>query len=313
MNNLILIYGQDSYRMREKLREMVSNLKAQHKGLLIKELDLNIGTPRELSAMFSQNSLFGQKKLFIIRNAFANDKLFEYFDSLTVRPDHFLRISVIIYEEGEPQNTDKLFKFLQKYGNIHRYSLLEGRPLIKWIEKETQKLGGIIEKPAASYLAGCFGSNTWALSSQIKKFIAFKKGKTITLKDIKDFVRQEASAVIFQALDALSDGKRAKALQHLAVHLARGESPFYLLGMLSYQIRNMLLAKKITEGRLSFKESGLHPYVFKKLALSARRFSEQDLKKALRKIFEMDRDIKTGKVEPDLALELLIVELMGSN
>ncbi len=54
------------------------------------------------------------------------------------------------------------------------------------------------------------------------------------------------------------------------------------------------------------KRSGLHPFVVRKSYDQSRQFSLSDLKKIYQKIFQIDFDVKTGKVEPEMALDLLI-------
>lgn len=306
MSPLIFIYGQDTYRMQAKLRELTDNLKARYKELLIKEIDLARVAPNEFSEELRQGSLFGQPILFIVRNAFAGP--YYSIDTLSGSFGNHSETRVVIYEEGEPKENG-LFKLLTKYADLYYYPFLTGKDLIDWIEQEAEKFGGSITRQAAGYLADCFGPDTWVLSSQIRKLIAFKKGAAITIKDAANFVRPEANAVIFQTLDAIAEGKKAKALEQLAAYLVKGESPFYLLTMLAYQVRNILLAKEILASKLSIKESGLHPYVFKKLTAFAYRFSAEELKKAHRKIFEIDRDVKAGRIGSELALELLVAEM----
>ena len=60
------------------------------------------------------------------------------------------------------------------------------------------------------------------------------------------------------------------------------------------------------------KETKLHPYVVKKSHAQAQRFSLSELKKIYQKIFEVDLNIKTGKIDPQIALDLLIAELQFS-
>jgi DNA polymerase III delta subunit len=57
------------------------------------------------------------------------------------------------------------------------------------------------------------------------------------------------------------------------------------------------------------KKTQLNPFVVKKSYQQAQRFNLQELKKIYRKIFQADLDIKTGKTEPETALDLFIAEI----
>ena len=52
-----------------------------------------------------------------------------------------------------------------------------------------------------------------------------------------------------------------------------------------------------------------HPYVIKKTIQQARSFSLSELKKIYQKIFQVDLGIKTGKIEPETALDLFVAEI----
>jgi DNA polymerase-3 subunit delta len=53
----------------------------------------------------------------------------------------------------------------------------------------------------------------------------------------------------------------------------------------------------------------MHPFVVEKTLFQARKFQLEELKKIYQKIFQVDLDIKTGKVDPETALDLLIAEI----
>ena len=53
----------------------------------------------------------------------------------------------------------------------------------------------------------------------------------------------------------------------------------------------------------------MHPYVIQKSTQQTRKFNFEELKKIYQKIFQVDLDIKTGKIEPETAIDLLIAEI----
>ena len=57
------------------------------------------------------------------------------------------------------------------------------------------------------------------------------------------------------------------------------------------------------------KETKLNPFVVKKGYWLAQRFSIQEIKKIYQKLFLVDLDIKTGKLNPEIALQNLIIDL----
>ncbi len=57
------------------------------------------------------------------------------------------------------------------------------------------------------------------------------------------------------------------------------------------------------------KKSNLHPFIVRKSYEQAQKFTIEQLKKIYQRIFQVDSAIKTGKIAPDVALDLLITEI----
>ncbi len=108
----------------------------------------------------------------------------------------------------------------------------------------------------------------------------------------------------------MAENKKALALDLIHKHLEKGDAPLYLLTMINFQFRNLLEIKDLIEKYVPYydilKQSSLHPFIVKKSYQQAQRFTFQQLKKIYQKIFEVDLGIKTGKIEPETALDLLI-------
>jgi DNA polymerase-3 subunit delta len=83
--------------------------------------------------------------------------------------------------------------------------------------------------------------------------------------------------------------------------------------MIAYQFRNLLIIKELQDAKkpyaLVVKKSGLHPFVAQKSYYLCNQFSFEKLKKIYLKIFQIDSDIKTGKIESETALDLLLAEI----
>ena len=117
---------------------------------------------------------------------------------------------------------------------------------------------------------------------------------------------------IFKTIDALASKNKKLALSLLHKHLDNGDFPLYLLSMIAYQFRNLLTIKELqsTQSYATIaKKSGLHPFVVQKSYYLCNQFSVEQLKKIYQRIFQVDLDIKTGKIEAETALDLLLAEI----
>ena len=89
-------------------------------------------------------------------------------------------------------------------------------------------------------------------------------------------------------------------------HLEKGDSPFYILAMINFQLRNIALVKDLIQRQRPLVKIGLRPFLLQKTIYFARKFSFQEIKKIYQKMFELDLKVKAGQIKPDVALDLLV-------
>lgn len=311
---IIFLYGKDTYRAREKLNEIVGHYKKIHKsGLNLKYLDFSQGDSfAGLKDEVRQASMFKEKKLLVIFNSFSNA---EFREKFLEKAKDFLKSEdlILFYEEEKANKIDPFFKFLKKYAKCQEFEPLENRGLRNWIKKEFEKHKAEIEPGGLEKLIEYVGNDLWRLSNEIKKLASFRgKGKVMP-EDVEILVRSKIETDIFRTIDALAEKNKKLALELLHKHLEKGDSPLYLLKMINYQFRNLLVVKELVEKQKTYgnilKKAGLHPFVFRKTFFQSQRFDFGELKKIYRKIFQADLNIKTGRIQPGTALDLLIAEI----
>jgi len=299
---IIFLHGPDTYRLREKLKEIVASYqKVHHSGLNLKYFGGQKLSYREFEDEFRQTPMFQEKKLFVLQNIFSNQ---EFKNSFLENSEKFLKSNniILIQEEGEINSKDPLFNFLKKNVKTQEFQLLQGQKLKNWVKKEFGKYSTEIEPRGVEILVNFVGNNLWQLSNEIRKLVAFKKNKKITTKDVEILVKPKIETDIFRTIDAIALKDKRKALTLLHKHLEKGDSHLYLLAMIGFQFRNLLAIK-------SGARPNLHPYAIRKTIQQAKAFSLEELKKIYRKLFEADLKIKTGQLDPETALDVLITEL----
>ena len=312
---IIFLYGEDTYRLRQKLGEIIEEYKKINKsGLSLKHFDCqdfkNAFT--DFRNENNQTAMFKEKKLLIVTNIFTNSDLKEKF----LKELKYFKDSddiILIYEEKKVNGRDSLFKFLKKNAKCQSFDLLGGQKLKNWAKKEFEIYGKKVSPEIIDILVVSVGNDLWRLSNEIRKLVSFKKEGAIKKEDIKNLIRAKIETDIFETIDAIAQKNKKMAIDLLHKHLEKGDSPLYLLSMINFQFRNLLIIKELVEKRNTYnailRKSNLHPFVVKKSYFQSQKFSFEELKKIYRKIFQVDLEIKTGKIEPEVALDMLIAEI----
>ncbi len=207
----------------------------------------------------------------------------------------------------------KIYKRIEKNGQVVQFAQLKGRELTEWIRRTAGKLGKSVELAAAAGLVTAVGNNLRQLHNELEKLTCYSEGSVITAADVEIMVSKTAELSIFDLVDAVGERNYSKAIKLAREMVFLGEPVIRILYMVARQCRLLLQAKSLLETGVSAKETAglmqVHPYVAQKCIGQARNFTSGELKSALEKILDSDASIKGGKQEAELALELLIIAL----
>ena len=321
---IILLYGACTYRLNQKLNEIKKLYQQKHKNSLdLKCFDdkASSGTSgqkiiaiEDLKNDFQQSSMFKGKKLFIVKGMFDNKKLKEEFlENVKI----FLESEdiILLFQEGKIPSSGALLKFLKRSKNVKicEFKPLEAEKLRSWTRRQFKDSRVDIEPEALKKLIDFVGNNLWRMSNEIKKIISFKGKGSVSIQDIETLIEPKIDADIFKTIDAIALRDKKQALKLIREHLEKGDYPLLILSMINFQFRNIVIIKDMMEKNIPYgdilRKTKLHPFVVRKSCNLARKFSKEELKKIYQDIFKVDFNIKTGKIEPQTALDILIAQI----
>jgi len=310
---IYFIYGEDSYRAKRKLEEIISGYKKVHKsGLNLIYIDAEEKGFKDFYSNLKITSMFSEKKLIILKKVLGVEKFQEDFLE-NIKTLDGIKDIIIIYEDCPPDERTKFFKALQKYAKCQEFNYLQPAMLKKWVAQEFSKNKVKINPDALDLLVNFVGGDLWKMANEISKLSSYKEDSIVKKGDVELLVKPNIENDIFKTIDALVSENKKLALSLLHKHLDDGDHPLKLLSMITYQFRTLLVIKELQERREPYavvtKKSGLHPFVVQKNYRLCSQFSFEQLKKIYRKIFQIDLDIKTGKIEVETALDLLLAEI----
>ena len=188
-----------------------------------------------------------------------------------------------------------------------------GGMMVKWIQDHVKAQGGQITTQAAVALANQIGDDTRLASQELVKLLTYVNyARPVDIDDVEHLTPLTARIGDFELVNAIRDRDARKA-QALLLRSLKDDDPLRILQSIVYQTRVLLLAREIIDERGAindFPKSLKIGYYPAKLALeSASRYSMRFLETIYHRLLEIDESIKTGQMEPELALELLVVEL----
>jgi DNA polymerase-3 subunit delta len=183
-----------------------------------------------------------------------------------------------------------------------------------WILKEAKRQGGRFTPPAAAALADLVGTDTGQARQEITKLLTYVDGqRAVGVEDVQELAAPGGQADVFAMVDSMALGDAPKALRQLG-RLLEEQDIHSLFGMIVRQFRLLILTKEAVMEGIRGPEAlaqrlSIHPKVAGKMLVQAQHYSLTDLEGIYHRLHEIDKMIKTGQIDPDIAIQTFVAEL----
>lgn len=324
---LIFFYGEDNYRLKsavKKIKEKFISASLGDTNLSI--IDGKTAEYNNINRQIMAMPFLSKTRLVIIENLISEGKK-EVQEKIVEMLSSIPKTTVLLFVESKPDKRTALFKKLIKAEKVQEFLPLDEVKIKLWIKKDVENRGGAIESDAVQMLFEYVGNDLWRMANEIDKLTAYchsdrreespanagnanklrdaslSAQHDIRTNDIELLVTSQVESDIFKMIDAIGNKNLKVALRENQKLLQNGQNELYILSMIVYQYRNLLIVKDSIERR---ERVAMHPYVYQKTLAQARNFSFEDLKKDYQTLLNFDIAIKTGKMDSRTALTLLL-------
>ena len=322
---IIYIYGEDTFRSRQYLKEQVEKFKIARdpQGYNVVFLDAAKDEAGRLLSEIVSAPFLAEKRLIVIENILqANDEILEEIKT-RVANKKIPESNVVIFWQGEKSVTkgkakknvlaDELEQVLLKEKYIQEFAKLSEDKLLVWAMQELKKMNAKISRPAAIFLVRNAGGDMWALSGLLNQLALYAGDKEIGLSDVQLFVEEKADDNVFNLVEAIVSGNRKQAFKLLADQENLGEDKFKIFGLVVWQFRLLLQLRSLFEvedGLTSDKAASqlkIHPFVAKKNWAVVKKYSLAKLKEIYDQLLDIDIKTKTGQGDQSMLIDLFVV------
>jgi DNA polymerase-3 subunit delta len=204
----------------------------------------------------------------------------------------------LVFVDGPLSRGNRMLAAVRPHAQVRSFSLPDEAGIGRWVRDRAESQGIQIEPAAAKAL---------------DKLAVYRGGQTIRREDVDELVSYAREANIFQAVDAMVEGRLDAAVTMVHQLLRLGRTPGYILAMVARQVRLLILAKELKARRVPpaehGKRLGLSGYPLRKTMEQERAFSGRRLEQIHRKLLEADVQIKTTGADEGMVLDVLIAEV----
>lgn len=306
---VFFFYGPNTYAARQQIAKLVAEyVKKSGDNFGVERLDGVRVKPEELRASLQAAPFLAKSRLVIIEDLGVNKAVAaKITDHIKDVPDTTV---AVFYEPNIDQRT-AYFKTLKAAAKTVVFEAVPTYKLQQWLAREAAAANATIEQAAAKRLLELAGEDQWRLSHEVAKLAAY--GTPITATAVDALVEESHTETIFSLVEAMTAGRVATAMRLYRQLRNDGQHEIYMLSMVIWQLRNLLLAK--TAGATSppqlAKTAGMSPFVAGKMMAKRHLFSEEQLKVAFVQAVDTDYQIKSGAGSADILVEQLILYVAG--
>lgn len=312
---IYLLYGEEGYlkkQYREKLRRAIA-----------KDGDtMNVSCfagkgihPPELIDLAETMPFFAEYRLIIVEDS----KLFKNkSDDLAAYMKETAESTIFLFVEEEVDKRGKMYKNVKAAGTIVEFPKQTERILSQWILSRLMKEKKKITQTVMQQFLSTVGSDMWNIDRELEKLLCYTMGKEIIEReDITAVCVPQLTNKIFDMVHAIGEKNRDKALTLYYDLLALKEPPMRILFLIVRQFRILLQIKELSgkghDHKFIARETGLPEFAVKKHLGQAGHFTMKQLRQAMEDCAASEERVKTGNLNDQMSVELLIVSYSRSS
>jgi DNA polymerase-3 subunit delta len=312
---LYLFYGSDEFTASETLAALYEQIPPDLRSLNSSSLDGRKLKLDELARACEALPFLAERRLVVVSEALKHTKAGKARDALR---DYLKQVpdtcDLVFVERGDVDKRSSLFTYLKKHGELREFQPRQGDDLLRWLGERAKLLNARLDRQTARHLVDYVGNDSRTLVTELTKLATYVGSKgQITTATIDLLVQDHQEHNLFAFIDDLSLRRCDRALQGLRGLLADGQATTYILFMLMRQVRILLGVQELAASRLKpdqiASQLGQKPFVVRKAMEQMRGFTPHELLHMHDRLLETDHAIKTGRIRPEVALELLVLEM----
>ena len=217
--------------------------------------------------------------------------------------------NIIFIEDEVDKNC--VYEAIEKNGIICKFEELNQMSLIKRLKQIANAYKVNVSDNVLAYLVECSGSNMQFLINEIRKLIEFAgEGGTIQKEDVDKLAIKQIDSVIFDLTDNLGNKKINVAMEVLDGLIYQKEPLQKILITLYNHFKKLYLCLiAINLNRDIATSIGLKPnqtFLVGKYKKQVTFFKQEELRKILSELIELDYNSKNGKIDIDVGLRSIL-------
>ena len=207
-----------------------------------------------------------------------------------------------------------IYKTLRNVARIIDYPEPEEIEIKGWIVRTFDSNNIDIKDDALNLLMEYIGDDQPRLSQEIDKLTSYVgKGGTVYIKDIKKLVPKDVSNEVYNLIKAIVNHDFNKTNSIYNTLINNTKDPLMIFSMISNKFKELISTYKLL--KFGYSQSDIAKFYNVStgkayyIVQEAKSFKLDDLEYYIDKLATLDYQIKSGKIDKNIALELLLLRI----
>lgn len=309
-----------------KYFDIIESIRKNNQGIQQSFFDVEIKEENKFLDKISFNSIFSLKELIVLKRAekLKNiEKILDYILSLDIENKEI----VIDYSCEEGKFPSKLAKKIEELKNdkkieVYLFLSSDDSSLKKYIETELK-----INEKESSMLIEMIGNDPFKVKNEVRKISVYLNGEKFDINKIKKIICVDKNFKLYEMTaniltnnpkETMSYLEETKEYMGILYSLYSELEDMYKLKVLVKEGYNFSTSYNKFKGEYEnikeiFKVNGRfqNSYsIFKKIERT-KNYTVNNLRKLIFRCWEIEKDIKNGKIEMETGVEFLIIEIVS--
>lgn len=305
-----LLYGEEAYlknQYKDKLKAALWQEGDTMNAAFYQGRNTN---PKELIDLAETMPFFADHRLILVEDSgffkSGAEDLAEYME-------HIPQTTTFVFSETDVDKRSRMYKALKNNGRIVEFAAQNQELLTRWLLGRLRRENKNITKAAMQEFFDRVGLDMGTLDREMEKLICYCLDRdVIELADVEAVCPQAVTNRIFDMVGAIVECRRKDALEMYYDLLALKEPPLRILFLITRQYNILMQLKDLKRKGMNnpamAKAAGIPPFAVSRSLGQASRLSVGSIEHILSYSVEMEEAVKTGQMNEQIAVELVIIE-----
>ena len=315
---IFVIYGEESFLMEQKLQVLKKEYNCSEEMM---NLSIYRGDEDSMESVYEDlitPPFFTDKKMIVLKNLYflttkklkKDNSEIEYFEKCLDNDSK--EVIFVIYHVGKDfDERKKIVKRLRKEAKFFEIDKVNHYKLSDSTRQAVKRRNAVIDDDALELLLSRLGDSLNNVVMEVEKLCLYYKH--ITYETVDKLVIKPLDENVFALTSAILQRNRQKMFSIYKDLMILNEEPIKLIVLIAGQMRLIYQVKLLDRKGYTNKEIGkilgVNPYRLKYLRQEGKDFDLNELLKCLDALSKLDVEIKTGKIDKKMGLELFMIRI----